>query len=243
MTRTLRNILFCSCLLCSLVALPLFSQSVTIYLFPGQGSDERLFRDLEFPPGYDTLHIAYPVPEKGEDLHSYAMRFLGKIDTTRPIVLLGVSLGGMICTELTDTLSPEATILISSAKCRPELPGRYTFLQQVPLNRIMPRGVIKAGGRVLQGIVEPDRKYEEETFKSMLKEKDPLYLKRTIDMIVHWDRESYSEAIIHIHGNKDHTIPVKNVKVDYLVEGGSHMMTLTRAEEISRIVGEILQHH
>jgi pimeloyl-ACP methyl ester carboxylesterase len=233
-------VLFLILWLCSLTTGHLLAQHTTVYLFPGQGSDERLFKNLVFPPGFDTVHISYPVPEKREDLHTYAMRFVQGIDTTHPYVLLGVSLGGMICTELSDTLSPEVTILISSAKCRAELPGRYTFLKQFPLNRILPKRLIKGGGRVLQGIVEPDRKYDKETFQSMLKQKDPLYLKRTIDMIVHWDRDTYSGRIIHLHGNKDHTIPVKNVRVDYLVEGGSHMMTLTRAGEISEILGNIL---
>jgi hypothetical protein len=75
----------------------------------------------------------------------------------------------------------------------------------------------------------------------MLKEKDPVYLKRTVEMITHWERTSYPEGIVHIHGNKDHTIPVKHVKVDYLVEGGSHMMMITRAGEINEILEKILQ--
>jgi hypothetical protein len=74
----------------------------------------------------------------------------------------------------------------------------------------------------------------------MLKEKDPLYLKRTVEMITHWERTTYPDRIVHIHGNNDHTIPVRNVKVDYLVEGGSHMMMITRADEINELVREIL---
>lgn len=218
----------------------LSGQDTLAYLFPGQGSDERLFKHLELPPGYDTVHISYPVPDLHEDMHTYAMRFISQIDTTSPFVLIGVSLGGMICTELTDTLSPVRTILISSAKTGDELPGRYTFLKQFPIDRIIPAGVIKASARVLQGIVEPDRKNDPETFKSMLKEKDPQYLKRTSEMIAYWNRSAYPERIVHIHGNKDHTIPVKNVKVDYLVEGGSHMMMVTRAGEINALLQKIL---
>jgi pimeloyl-ACP methyl ester carboxylesterase len=215
-------------------------QDTHIYVFHGQGSDHRLFKHLVVPPGYDTVHISYPMPEKREEMHSYALRILPQIDTTGPFVLLGVSLGGMICTELSDTLSPVRTILVSSAKTGGELPGRYTFMKIFPVNRIVPKGLIKAGGRLLQGIVEPDRKYDKETFKSMLKEKDPQFLKRTVDMITHWERTTYSGQIVHIHGNKDHTIPVKNVKADYIVDGGSHMMIITRADEINELIGNIL---
>ena len=211
-----------------------------ISLFPGQGSDERLFKHLVLPAGYDTVHISYPVPDKHETLATYAMRFIDEMDLSAPYILVGVSLGGMICTELSDTLSPLRSILISSAKSTHELPGRYTFQKHLRLNRIIPKRMTKGGARLLQGIVEPDRKHDKETFKDMLKAKDPLYLKRTVDMIINWDRTSYSDKIIHIHGDKDHTIPIKNVRYDYLMEEGSHMMMITRAWEINQIIDHIL---
>ena len=153
---------------------------------------------------------------------------------------MGVSLGGMICTELADTLTLERVIIVSSAKRSAELPGRYTFQQKIPINRIIPKRLIKGGGRILQGLVEPDRKHDKETFKEMLKAKDPLYLKRTADMIINWNRTEYPDQVVHIHGDKDHTIPIKNVQYNYLVEHGSHMMMVTRAKEINPIISEIL---
>jgi pimeloyl-ACP methyl ester carboxylesterase len=239
----LKSILFISLLL--LVKTVSFGKhppegDLMVYLFPGQGSDERLFKHLELPPGYDTIHISYPVPDKHETMAMFANRFIEEIDRSSPYILLGVSLGGMICTELTDTLSPLLTILISSAKTTHELPGRYTFQQRFPLNRIIPKGLIKGGAIMLQGIVEPDRKHDKETFKDMLKAKDPLYLKRTVDMIINWKRTVYSDKIVHIHGDKDHTIPIRNVQYDYLIEEGSHMMMITRAGEINQIIAHIL---
>jgi len=212
-----------------------------VYLFPGQGSDWRLYKHLELPPGYDTVNISYPVPDKNESLPAYARRFIGKIDQSQPYILIGVSLGGMICTELADTLSPLKTIIVSSAKSTDELPERYTFQQNIPINRILPGGMTKAGARILQGIVEPDRKHDRETFREMLKAKDPLYLKRTVDMIINWDRTAFPDNIIHIHGERDHTIPIKNVRYDYLIRDGSHMMMITRADEINRIIHHLLE--
>jgi pimeloyl-ACP methyl ester carboxylesterase len=217
------------------------SSQVVVYLFPGQGADYRQYRDLSFPEGYDTVHISYPVPEKRERMAHFARRFIPLIDTTRPYILVGVSLGGMICTELADVLHPKKVILISSAKTAFELPGRYTFMGKTHLNRIIPKGLVKAGARTLQGLVEPDRKYDPETFKDMLKKKDAAYLKRTADMIVNWERDSYLYSIIHIHGDADHTIPFKNVSCEYAIKDGSHMMVLSRAEEISRIFAKILK--
>ena len=218
---------------------PLQSQ-VLVYLFPGQGADYRQYRDLKFPEGYDTVHISYPVPEKRESMSEFAGRLIPLIDQDQPYIFVGVSLGGMICTELADILQPRKVILISSAKAAFELPGRYTFMGKSHINRIVPKGLVKAGARILQGLVEPDRKYDPATFRDMLRRKDPLYLKRTADMIVCWDRDRYQESIFHIHGDADHTIPIENVRYDYLIKDGSHMMVLTRADEISKIISEIL---
>lgn len=211
-----------------------------IYLFPGQGADYRQFRDIRFPGGYDTVHMSYPVPEKHETMEEFALRFVPLIDRDRPYVLMGVSLGGMLCTELADTLEPLKVILVSSAKSFMELPGRYTFMRKFHLNRAVPKGVVKGGSRVLQGIVEPDRRYDPETFKDMLRSKDPLYLKRTVDMIVNWNRIRHDPDIVHIHGTKDHTIPPRHVEADHWIEEGSHMMILTRAPEINALLKEIL---
>ncbi|MDF2438066.1 MAG: hypothetical protein K0Q95_2442 [Bacteroidota bacterium] len=218
-----------------------FSQNrTTVYLFHGQGSDDRIFSKLHFGNDYKVVNIDFPLPDKHETIKSYALKLSSQIDTTSKFILIGMSLGGMICSELSDVLKPEHTIIISSAKCRKELPFRYRFQKDIPLNRIVPAGLIKAGALFLQPIVEPDRDKEEDTFKSMLKAKDPRYLKRTINMIVNWDKVNYSKDITHIHGNKDHTIPVENVKADHIIKDGSHMMTLTRAEELNAILQTIL---
>lgn len=76
----------------------------------------------------------------------------------------------------------------------------------------------------------------------MLSSKDPIYMKRTVEMIIKWERENAKESIIHIHGTKDHTIPIRNVKPTYIVEGGSHMMTLTQPSPINEIIMNYLNH-
>ena len=215
-----------------------FSDTI-IYLLPGQGADCRLFKYIEFP--YDTVHLEFPVPEKKTTLREYAHGFIPRIDTSRPFILIGVSLGGMICSELTDTLEPDLTIVISSAKYRAELPGRYKFQKTIPLNKIIPKGMTKWGAKVLAPIVEPARKQDKETFRSMIEAKDPAYLKRTVDMVINWDKEDYDDRIIHIHGDRDHTLPYRKVRYDYLVENGTHMMVYIRGDEVSKLINEILE--
>lgn len=213
---------------------------INVYFFPGQGSDKRIFSKIELPAKYEAEFISYPVPAKNQTLEEYAMIFVPLIDTTAPFVLIGHSLGGMICTELTNTLAPLKTIIISSAKSSHEIPFRYRFQKVLPVYKLIPKKLIKTGAIVLQPIVETDRNKYKETFKAMLKTKDPLYLKRTIHMIINWKRKTHLSGIVHIHGDNDHTLPIRNINYDYRVNNGSHMMILTRSKEINRILCEIL---
>jgi pimeloyl-ACP methyl ester carboxylesterase len=173
-------------------------------------------------------------------MREYAHLLSAQIDTSKNYILVGVSLGGMICSELMDFLKPEKTILISSAKSRKEFPLRYRFQKTFPLYKIVPRSLLKFGAQLLQPVVEPDRNKCKAIFKSMLRSKSPEYYKRTIDMILNWNREESAEKIIHIHGTNDHTIPIRNVTPTHQVENGSHLMTLTRGDEINKLLLSIL---
>lgn len=93
----------------------------------------------------------------------------------------------------------------------------------------------------MQPLVEPDRNNNNDTFKSMISAKNGKYMKRTIDLIIRWERTDNTSEICHIHGNNDHTVPLRNVvNPDYIVEGGSHMMTLTKGGDISLILKKVL---
>lgn len=216
------------------------NEEVIVYLIPGQGGDSRLFNNLTLPPGFESKHIIYERPEAGMSMKAYAQQLANQIDTTGRFMLLGVSLGGMLATEMSELVPTEKTIIISSAKGRHELPGRYTFQRKVPIYKLVSPKTAKFGAKLLQPIVEPDRQKEKATFKAMLRDKDAIFLRRTIEMIMHWDRTEAPDHIIHIHGDKDHTIPIRKVDCDILVPGGSHMITLTRGEEVSKLVGEVL---
>src|SRR6056300_912405 len=105
----------------------------------------------------------------------------------------------MLAAEMNTFLSPQKTIIISSAKSRKELPTQYRFQRAIPIYSLVPKRLVKGGARVLQPIVEPDRKRNKEIFKAMLKDKDPKFLKRTVRMIIRWERTEAPKGIIHIH--------------------------------------------
>ncbi|MEQ1732506.1 MAG: acyl-CoA thioester hydrolase/BAAT C-terminal domain-containing protein [Bacteroidia bacterium] len=229
-------------LIFSLTFLTVFGQiKTTIYCFPGQGANKHIFDSLSIDTSYCLKIIEYETPRKNATLNEFALQFCSVIDTTQPFVLLGVSLGGMICVELAEVLKPQKTIIISSAKNRNELPFRYKFQKAIPLHKIFSGSLILAGAKLLQPIVEPDRRKNKATFKQMLASKNPTYMKRTVGLIINWERIENSTKIYHIQGTNDHTLPLKKIKnVDHTINNGSHLMTLTKAKEVSLVINKIL---
>lgn len=210
-----------------------------IYLLPGQGSDKRIFNKINFE-GFDTIHLACLVPEKKETMQHYAARMMEQVDTSGDFSFIGVSLGGMIAVEMAQLCRPQHVIIISSAKNKYELPRKYRFMQKVPINKLFSGKLLRALGLVVQPIVEPDSMRERATFKSMMKNKNPFFLKRGIDMIIHWDRTETDPQIVHLHGTRDHTIPFRKVESVIKIKNGSHMMTLTRAGEVGLVIRTVL---
>lgn len=208
-----------------------------VYLFPGQGADKRLFDSLQLGGDYTQEVIEYGCPAKHETMQQFAAGLLSKLDTTQDFILIGTSLGGMLCVELSQLCQPKKTIIISSAKNRKELPFRYRFQKVIPLYKIVPAQLVKFGAKCLQPIVEPDRNTCKNTFKAMLNSKSPRYMKATVGLIINWSRVENTSNIIHIHGTKDHTLPIRKIKSEHLaIKHGSHMMTLTRGREISEMI-------
>lgn len=212
----------------------------TIYLLPGQGADERLFSNILIEGEYDLRPIEYIDPDKGMSMSDYAHVLADQIDSSQPSILIGVSLGGMLATELADIIPVDKVIIISSAKGKQELPGRYTLQRKFPLYKIVPGQVIRFGARVLQPILEPAGKENNHLFQQMLRDKSSRFLKGATAMILEWDRTSHSDKIIHIHGDKDHTLPIRHISYDHLIQGGEHVMVMTRAEELSVLINRVL---
>lgn len=210
-------------------------------MLPGQGSDERIFDSLSFQTNFNVKYIDYGIPEKGTSLQQYVNTIVSKIDTTEKFILIGVSLGGMICSELNEIINPEKVIIISSAKNNTEMPFRYKFQKFIPLYKLLPAKVLQISAGIIHPLCEHDRMVYKETFGEMLFSKNPKYFKRTSIMMCRWDRKSNSKNIIHIHGTKDHIIPIRNIEADYIVNGGSHTMALTKSKEVNLILNKILE--
>lgn len=219
-------------------------QTMRVYLIPGQGSDYRIYKNIQFDAHIDTIHVDYITPLPFESMSAYAKRLSAQIDTTTPFYIIGVSLGGMLATEMYDIVHPQKIIVISSATDSTEIPEMYQFFHQYPLHRYIPASVFKYSSFIMQPMYEQDRALERATCNAMLWDKEKIFVKRATEMIVSWQRkpvDNTGKNIIHIHGDNDNTLPIKNITADYIIPGGSHMMVLTKADEISPIINKELK--
>lgn len=211
----------------------------TLYLIPGIGADGRIFKELKIE-NCDTVIIDFIVPEKNERLPEYAKRMAAKIDTTKPFSVLGVSFGGMIAVEISKFLKPEKIFLVSSAKTRNELPAHYRMAGYIPFDKLFTGNFFKKMGNLLRPVYEPESRRETAFFRQMTNDTDPRVMKRSLHCIVNWKNDKCPENVVHLHGEKDRTLPIKNIKNPVEIKDGSHEIILLRAEEISRIINKEL---
>lgn len=215
-------------------------QEKIIYLIPGQGSDERLFQNIEIE-NYEIRHIKFEVPEKKATMSRYAEQLAAQIDTTTRYSIIGVSLGGMLAIEMSKNMNPEEVILIASAKTVDEIPKLYKFFKKLPVHLLLGGRFYKFWTIALQPLYEPMPKEDQKMWRSMMKEKNPKFMKRAVRCIVGWDNEEYDkDKTLHIHGTKDKTLPLKNIKDPVVIENGTHVMTLINGKEISGIINKWL---
>jgi pimeloyl-ACP methyl ester carboxylesterase len=212
-----------------------------VYCLHGQGSDTRLFTHFRLDTTIFKVHlIALPMPDYADNMAQFATKILPQIDTTQAFILVGVSLGGMVAVEVNEQIRAQKVVLISSAKSSKEIPFRYRFMHFLPIYALIPPVFYKIGAKIMQPIIEPDRRRQAAIFKSMLSDKNALFLKRSTRLIVNWRRTKSAENITQIHGTKDHTLPFKNRHPNYTVKNGSHMMMLTEGEKLSALINQIL---
>lgn len=76
--------------------------------------------------------------------------------------------------------------------------------------------------------------------KQILQDTDVKFLKWAINQILNWKNNVVSSSVIHIHGNKDRIIPIRNIKPTYVIENAGHFMTMTHAREIELLLKKVL---
>ena len=208
-----------------------------IYIFSGLGVDRRVFANIDFR-NLNVEFIDWIEPLRNEDIKAYAKRISQSIKVNNPI-LIGLSFGGILAVEISKIINVKKVILIASAKTKNELPQVYRCAGKFKLNKLVPVSIVKQSNSVTNWFFGIKTKSERIMLKNILKNTDSVFLKWAINEIVNWKNESIPEKYIHIHGDKDKIIPIKNIKADFIIKNGGHFMTVNKSTEIEKIIQKV----
>lgn len=210
------------------------------YFISGMAADARVFRHIRLPEGYEPVYLDWIDPVPHESLRSYALRLAERIDRNHPFILLGLSFGGMLGTEIAKKFKPALTILISSIPVSSQLPGYYRMAKKMRLHQLVPISVLKSGAIVKRFFTKesPDNK---KLLAQVIRESDPRLIRWSMEAILGWENDEVPEPICHIHGTRDEILPIRYTHPTHTVENGSHMMVLEQATRINEILHKVLQ--
>lgn len=208
-----------------------------IYIFSGLGVDRRVFDNVDFGD-LDVEFVDWIDPLHNESLKNYAKRISGKITCPNPIII-GLSFGGMVAVEISKIIKTEKIILIASAKNKFELPEFNWISGKLKLHKLIPKSIFKKQNFITNWFFGIETDSEKKLLKDILKDTDVNFFFWAINEIVNWQNKTNPANVIHIHGNKDRIIPFKNVKADFVVEGGGHFMTVNKAAEIGNLIKKL----
>jgi pimeloyl-ACP methyl ester carboxylesterase len=209
-----------------------------LYFISGLGADNRLFHALDLE-GYSCTFLEYMPPLAGEDFKAYALRMSKRINTSEPFVLIGVSLGGMLCMEIAKYIQPWKIILISSIKIGSERPFFHKVIKTFSLDRIFPPPIQKKiAALTLRLIIGKVSKEERVLCLDMLDNTPDTFISWAEEQILNWDNDREYENLVRIHGTKDVAFPVRYIDTSgvLLIKGGTHYMVVQKAREISSII-------
>ncbi len=209
-----------------------------VYFLSGLGADKRIFEllNLSF---CEPVFIDWIPPQQNETLQHYALRIKEEFIPENAIVL-GLSFGGMLATEITKQDSSVKAILISSAKTIYELPPYYKSGKFMRLHYWVPGEVQKRFMLKMKWLFGINTIATTKIYKEIISDCNPTFNQWAIDAILNWNNIEVPENIIHIHGTHDKVLPYKYVKCNRTVQKGEHLMVLEQANIISDILKNII---
>ncbi len=214
---------------------------IHIYLMPGMAANPSIFEHIQLPNDRFTIHLLeWEFPVKDETLSDYAMRMTGKIRHNKP-VLLGVSFGGVLVQEMAKHMAVSKLIIVSSVKSKHELPRRMKLSRKLKLYKALPTRLIEDVDKLAKYAFGETVKNRVELYQKYLSMNDRRYLSWAVKEMVCWNQEKAPEDIVHIHGAEDRVFPFKYIENPIEIEGGTHIMIITKYRWFNKNLPRIIE--
>lgn len=205
-----------------------------IYAISGLGADKRVFEYLTLEN--ELISLDWITPKVNERIEVYAKRFAENygVDKETNFIVLGVSFGGLIATEISKLYKPKMTILISSAETKNEINKFGKLIGQVGITKILPKKIFDPPRKIAHFLFGTEKK---ELLNSILDDTDLDFAKWAVNELINWKNTTKLENVLKIGGSKDKLLPPKDKKT-IIIEDGEHFMIVDKAKEISQIINE-----
>ena len=209
-----------------------------VYFISGLGADKRIFSllDLSF---CEPVFIDWITPVKNESLESYALRLRKQIPEEAPWIV-GISFGGMLTVEIAKADPSVHAIILSSNKTKKEFPPYFRTGLYLPLYKWSPARLSKKFTLRTSFLLGGTNDAEKKLLYQIIRESDIHFVRWAISAILRWKNMTIPGNIIHVHGTADKLLPPRYVKADYMIEGGTHVMTLDKHPEISQLLKQLI---
>ena len=211
-----------------------------IYLMPGMAASSRIFERLHLPDNYILHPLEWIEPHKRESLPDYAGRIAKEIKHNTPI-LLGVSFGAIIVQEIAQLIDYDRSVVISSVKSEHELPKKMLLARYTYLHRLLPVSIINHLSFWRRFAPTKALRKRIWLYQQYLGLHSKKYLRWGIDRIVKWKQKSPLPRTLHIHGDKDIVFPIKYIDAPMVVQGGTHIMVITRYRWLNEHLPKLLE--
>jgi pimeloyl-ACP methyl ester carboxylesterase len=219
------------------------TEPFNLILLPGLGADSRLFA----PQAAEFEQLQVPdwiEPKRRERLVDYAERLAATVTPRAdiPLILGGVSLGGMIAYEMARHVKPDVLILIATCRTRAGL-DRYRLL--APPARRLPAALVGLTKWPAPAVVRMFMPWPKETRRlgvSMYRATDSRFMSWALGALLDWDPSPAPDIPIRqIHGGRDRAIPAARVQADQVIPGGGHLINLLHADEVNAFIRSAAQ--
>jgi pimeloyl-ACP methyl ester carboxylesterase len=214
---------------------------IKVYLISGLGADSRLFKNVVLPAGYEVVLVDWLIPNSTDTLTTYSQNIIHEYSINENSIVIGVSLGGMISVEIAKQVKLDKVILISSIKTDSEAPWYFKFFRSLPVYKAIPGKLMPHVGFLIKPMFGNMNANDLQLFKSMLRNSSPVFLKWAMRAALYWKNNIVFSNLYHIIGDNDMVFPYKNIKnPTAIIKGGTHIMVFDKADEINKLLTEIL---
>jgi pimeloyl-ACP methyl ester carboxylesterase len=212
-----------------------------ILFFTGLGANQNAFSRLKIPHALKAIHIKWLTSGKKENIQPYCKRLIQAYAIQPTDILIGLSFGGLVVTEIARQVHPALSILISSVSTRKELPPLYRLAGFLHLDQLISSHWLEKSVPLIAFLFNLKTQNQQNLLDEILAGADKTFARWAIHQTLRWKNRTRPDRLYKIHGTNDRILPIHKSSTDFIIEGGTHFLTWEKADEVSTIIQQLIK--